>query len=370
MFTQETNRADSVTNYADPRIRLKSFDTDCWFSIDIALKTCQCRHFMIYQRCEHLDALGVYRTKPFTPTTHPTFSQALSAFVKSIRLRRIDDAVYWLVHLDTFKDAHFRFRTARRVLIASAEDGHSISTMEAVVREFRYTSKSTTELVRLVADAVLICRQPNWWHPASNGPEYIYESLLGYRLWLYKHWDHSAEALFRAIRAAIREQNAPIAIGGVLAFDQLPQKVGGSKQAEFLLAEAESLRNEQAARICRVHLAARSALSADNNFLCQATWLLAGGKAPIANEIDDVSLEECEELLAQATERWQSPEPIPRWCCDGVHCAGDDPRFMGTYPAMWGVCKAYQHYGRVHPDDEWLPGFRCFDGLVVKEGWE
>lgn len=351
------------------KLRLKAFDGDCWYRIDIAAKACSCRQCKIHNRCEHLDALGLHRTRSFTPTTHPTYSQALSALVKSIRLRRVEDAVYWLVYLDTFREQQYRFRTARRVLIASAEDGHSISVMEEVARGFRYTSKPTSELVRLVADAVLICRQPNWWHPASGGPDYMFQSLLGTRAWLYKQWDHTAETLFQEIKTAIRDQNPAMSIGGVVAFDQLPHNVGASKQAEFLLTEAEALGNHQAARICRVHLSARSALSSDNNFLCQAAWLLAGGKAPIADEIENVSLEECHELLKQAAENWRHPDPIPRWCCDGVHSAGDDSRFMGTYPAMWAVCKAYQRYGRVDPDDVWLPEFRCFDGLVFQEEW-
>jgi hypothetical protein len=75
---------------------------------------------------------------------------------------------------------------------------------------------------------------------------------------------------------------------------------------------------------------------------------------------------ECEELLKQARERWQNPKPIPRWCCDGLHCAGDDPRFAGMLPEMWAVCRAFQKYGRVSPDDEWLPDFQCWDGLVIE----
>src|SRR5713226_9482830 len=102
-------------------IRLKAFQGDEWFNISVEAKTCDCPDFQNTGRCEHLTALGIHRLKPFIPKTHPSFSQALSGMVKSIRLRRVEDAVYWLVYLDTFKEPQSRFRTARRILIGSAE---------------------------------------------------------------------------------------------------------------------------------------------------------------------------------------------------------------------------------------------------------
>jgi hypothetical protein len=307
------------------RIRLKAFDGDCWYKIDLHAKTCDCTSFRITERCEHLDVLGIHRTKPFTPSTRPTFSQALSALVKSIRLRRVGDAVYWLVYLDSrFRDRQYRFpykdasadreyrwRTARRLLIASAEDGHSISVMEEVAQRFRVACRPETELLHLIADAVRICKQPNWWHPDSGGPAYIYQSLIGQRTFLYQRRNHTVSMLLDEIRTAIRTHDPAGAVGGILAFEHLPEQYGASKQAEFLLAAAEEMGHEHAARLCRVHLSARTALSSDNNFLCQAAWLMAGGQTPIANENAPVTMEECQELLQQANERWRSPQPSP-----------------------------------------------------------
>jgi hypothetical protein len=51
---------------------------------------------------------SIYLFRPFTPKTHPTFSQALSGLVKSLRIRRVEEAVYWLQYLDTFPDARQR----------------------------------------------------------------------------------------------------------------------------------------------------------------------------------------------------------------------------------------------------------------------
>jgi hypothetical protein len=104
---------------------LRSFSGDEWYRISIAEKICDCPNFN--GRCEHLDALGIHRLRHFTPPLYPTFSQALSGLVKSLRIRRVEDAVYWLVYLDDFKGPQFRFRTARRLLIGSAEDGHTQS---------------------------------------------------------------------------------------------------------------------------------------------------------------------------------------------------------------------------------------------------
>jgi hypothetical protein len=151
-----------------------------------------------------------------------------------------------------------------------------------------------------------------------------------------------------------------------MAFAEVQQTFGATKQAEFLLEQAERIEHGLAARLCKVHLSARSALSADNNFLCQAAWMLAGGVSPLAEKSLPVTADECHELLAKADERWRNPKPIPRWCCDGVHSAGDDPRFMGNLPEMWAVCRAYEHYGRLHPDDVWIPGFQCYDGLTIQ----
>jgi hypothetical protein len=152
-----------------------------------------------------------------------------------------------------------------------------------------------------------------------------------------------------------------------MALSELPDTFGSTKQAEYLLHEAAHRRHQLAARLCRVHLSARSALSGDNNFLCQAAWMMAGGSSPVAETVVAVDPAECSDLLQRARHGWKTPHRIPRWCLDGIHSAGDDPRFTGCLPEMWQVCRAFQHYGRVDPTDEWLPAFRCLDGLIVDD---
>jgi hypothetical protein len=97
----------------------------------------------------------------------------------------------------------------------------------------------------------------------------------------------------------------------------------------------------------------------------EESWM-AGGVSPVAHDIQPVPDDEVTELLDRATEKWKNPRPIPGWCCDGTHSAGNDVRFMGMLQQMYAVCRAYEHYGRVNPDDEWLPEFQCYDGLIIE----
>ena len=80
-------------------VRLRSLTGPGWHQVDLENQTCDCAGFQSSGRnCQHLNALGIYHLKPFAPRSHPSFSQALSALIKSIRLRRADDAVYWRVY--------------------------------------------------------------------------------------------------------------------------------------------------------------------------------------------------------------------------------------------------------------------------------
>jgi hypothetical protein len=79
-FRQNSEPAGAAEQ--EKAIRLRSFKGDEWHNISIEEKTCDCPNFgMKAGGCEHLTALGIHRLKPFTPTTHPTFSQALSALL-------------------------------------------------------------------------------------------------------------------------------------------------------------------------------------------------------------------------------------------------------------------------------------------------
>ena len=284
--------------------------------------------------------------------------------VKSIRLRRVEDAIYWLVYLNSFKEPQSRFRTARRILIGSAEDGHSIAVMERVVASHKRMSRTDTSLAELASEVIRICKVPNWWSPDSGGHDYIYHGLLGERRLYQSRMHQTPETLMKMLTEAIAERDKAKALSAVLGFSAC--RFGTTRQAEFLLECARKAEHKNAARLATIHLNARGALSSDNNFICQAAWMLAGGESPVADEVPSLNRTEVIEQLRAARERWKKPEPIPQWCCDGVHSAGNDVRFMGTWHHMFAVCKAFQHYGRVDPDDEWLPEFQCYDGLTIE----
>ena len=361
------NSSTRGSDKASATILLKSFTGEQWYNISLNERTCSCPQFATtLLPCKHLNALGIHGTpKPFIARTHPTFSQALSGLVKSIRLRRVEDAVYWLVYLDMFKEPQSRFRTARRILIGSAEDGHSISVMEKVVDSFRKISKVATPLEELAAEVVRICKVPNWWHPNTGGHDYIYHGMIGERLLWQLGMEPSSENFMNMLAQAIVEQDKAKALAAAMGFSQC--RLGGTKQAEFTLECAKRADHKQAARLAMVHLRAKGALSTDNNFICQSAWMLVGGASPVADMIDPVHLSEAVDLIEKAGERWKDPKLIPGWCCDGVHSAGNDVRFMGAWHHMYAVCKAFSHYGRVDPEDEWLPEFQCFDGLTIQK---
>ena len=350
-------------------VSLKSFQGAEWYNVAIDDKACDCPNFTSAGGCEHLTALGIHRLRPFKPPTHPTFSQALSALVKSVRLRMVEDAVYWLVYLNGFGNAkRERYRTARRLLIGSAEDGHSVAVMEQVVSSFPTFSRRDADVVHLVAEAVRICKIPNWWHTSTGGPDYIYSGMVGERVLKYFTEARIPESMAKLIEQGIEQRNKPMALAGVMGLSDA--KLGVTKQAELILSLAKKYQHPLAERLAQVHLSARSALSADNNFLCQATWMMAGGVSPVADQIEPVYVEECYELIDTAKERWENPRPIPGWCCDGIHCAGSDIRFAGMWQHMFAVCKAFEHYGRVDPNDGWLPEFQCYDGLIIEKADE
>ena len=359
----------SLQQTAANTIRLKSFKGDGWYNISLDHKTCDCPEFHQAARCEHLTALGIHRLRPFKPSTHPTFSQALSGLVKSLRVRRVEDAVYWLVYLDSFSnEKRARYRTARRLLIGSAEDGHSIAVMEKVVENFSMICRKDTDLVHLAAEAVRICKIANWWNPFTGGPDYIYSGMVGQRELLYFTGAHNPENMTKLIEQGIEEKKTTKALAGVMGLSDA--KLGGTKQAELILNLAKKYQHPLAERLAQVHLHAKTALSDDNNFLCQAAWMMAGGESPVADHIEQVFAEECYELIDKAKERWKNPQPIPGWCCDGIHSAGNDVRFMGMWHHMYAVCKAFEHYGGIDPNDKWLPEFQCYDGLILVQADE
>jgi len=48
---------------------------------------------------------------------------------------------------------------------------------------------------------------------------------------------------------------------------------------------------------------------------------------------------------------------LPSYYLDGIHTKGKDRRFTGMPASMYGMCRAYKKFGRLHPDDQWPSDF-------------
>jgi hypothetical protein len=114
-----------------------------------------------------------------------------------------------------------------------------------------------------------------------------------------------------------------------------------------------------------IHIRHAKALTNDNNFIGQAAWLLAGGVSPVIDQTEHVTDEEVQAMLERVNATL--PHVIPGFCCDGVHCPGNDIRYCGMWDRMFAVCQQFNHYGRVNPDDPWLGQFYSLEGLDVRQ---
>jgi hypothetical protein len=342
---------------------IQSFHSKTWYTVDSDKRVCTCPAYNDYKGCKHLHELGIRPYREFTPQIEPSFSQALSTFIKSIRLRNVPEAMYWLVYLDSeqFKDSKYHFRLARRLLVGAAEDGHSIAVMEKVAENFPRNSKVKTDLMYLAGDVIRICNEPNWWHPASGGQDYIYHGMVANRR-LMHGMTKDEDNLKLLLAAAIDQQDKTTALTVTMGMGHMKRLA----LAEYILYLATERDSQQAMRLAQIHVNLKNALYGDNNFLCQAVWIMAGGKTPIADSIKTVYAADAITLIQEARKQWHDPHPVPTWGCDGIHCGGNDPRFAGAWNHMNAVCEAYKHYGRVSPEDKWLSQFMVMDGLNVK----
>lgn len=365
------------------------FDPAAWYQVELgdqincepattSPSTCSCPAFQNDQWCKHLVALGQYRPKKVRLTEKPNFAQALSGLVKCIRIRNLPEAAYWLKYCWSFNDRlpGAQFRTVRRLLIGSAEDGHSIAVMEEVSKNFSQLLAKVVPFRDVLAQLIHICSIANWWHPDTGGPQYIYDGMLAARQLLYaglekrvftleQYCHHGvADSLGYCLENLKRSIAKDDRIGSLYWVQRAaPFKGWGLAIANTLLEIAINKGHEPAQQLMEhIYLPHSKALANDNNFLCQAAWLLSGGYSPVIDQIEPVTPAQVDDLLEQLES--MPIHAIPEWCCDGVHCIGNDVRYLGTWDRMNAVCCQYAHYERVSPDDPWLERrFYEFDGL-------
>lgn len=355
--------SSKVSGYQEV-LTMRSFSNpDQVYLVDRKDKVCSCMQFAKEGKCKHLDSVGAYIVKPWNAPLYPTFSQALSALVKTIRLRKVDEAIYWLLYLNNCKQDGGRFRVARRLLIGSAEDGHSISVMERVSRNFPHLCDLNTHVIELAAEVVRICTVPNWWDSATNGRDYIRAGMTANRLaWLYSEGGDSIDMQLKGLEDGVKESN-PIKAMTSLEKMVKDNTMSRTNIAKYLLLLSDKFDNDAARRLVNIHLTHRSALSGDCNFIGQAVWWLAGGNSPLLNGIGVVTAGEVKALLSTQWAKLAKPDPIPVWCCDGIHCSGIDRRFAGIWHDMMAVCNVFDKFGDMPTSREWLPDYFSLDGL-------
>lgn len=337
------------------------------YLVDRNRGTCTCPAFQQSGCCPHLEAVGRFRTRSTTLSARPGFSQAVSGLVKCIRLRNLDEAAYWLTYCWSFREKlnGTQFRTVRRLLIGSAEDGHSIAVMERMADNYSSLLAKDADFAMVMAELVRICKVPNWWVPETGGHDYIYHGMLGSRKPLYDLAPHSLDYCLQQLEQAINQQDKAAALDWVMRAHGCGSKAGGLTARKLHeLAVRHDCR--PALRLMQnIYLRHEKSLSSDTNFTCQAAWFLAGGVSPVVDQIETVTRGEVRTLIDKVNST--ESHIIPEWCCDGVHCAGNDIRYAGMWDRMYAVCNQYNHYRRVNPDDPWLEDeFYSLGGLTVE----
>lgn len=358
------------------KITMQSFSNPTtYYQVDTQNYTCSCPAYTTSKGCKHLAAVGQYPCKSHKLSERPSFSQALSGLVKGIRVRNVEEAAYWLQYCWGFKEklAGAQFRTVRRLLIGSAEDGHSIAVMEKVSENFRALLEKDVEFPYVLAELIRVCKIPNWWDPRTGGHGYIRTGMLAQRRTLYEPASDDINQCLNRLDSAVDQQDAVSALYWVFRINAMGE--GAWLTLVHWLQAAAGARHQTYAlrlmqNICIPHSNIRRSgkttnfLGGDENFICQAAWFLAGGKSPVVDAIEPVTKSEVRELLekVQAT----PAHVIPGWCCDGIHCGGSDVRYAGLWERMYAVCKSFDCYQRVSPDDPWLEDlFYSLEGLIA-----
>lgn len=295
-------------------------------------------------------------------------SSIMSALVKTVRLRRVDDALYWFSHFAKFFPSQ-RFRLSRRLLIIAAEDNVCVPVQMRVAEWFPSAfGKDMKAWYQGAAVLIhLICATDNWWKTAIESHYILCWRRVTRQLAKMSEFDRKllasepmnfldpAKSLL--IHSARNDTNT-----------WAPQK---DKQdyARFL-AEVAMERCDLPARMnALIHVHWGKILTGDDNYLGQAVYRMAYGPlTPI--EYPTIKPEDVAASVSRVRERLRTPEIPPAWTQDGIHTGGTDRRFAGMLASMTACCRAYRVFGRLHPDDVHLPEFHsttALFNLVAKE---
>ncbi len=286
-----------------------------------------------------------------TTAIAPTPSEAISAFIKSVRLRRPTDSITWFTYL--WVQPKEKPRIKRRCLLIAGEDNISVGVTEKVSDWFGGPRRNSIEAA--ATEVLRICQTPNWY-AQPDGRDYIY----AWRIAELSPPDFrrvTLDGLFEVMHSAVKQRDL---IPGLAAFNAAYGRRDFRPQllAKHLLAWASESGNQQAIRLAQVFDRHASTLWLDNNISGQAYYtLIHGGWGE--QGVPEVCPETVVQFIQDSIERLQqTPIEAPAYALDGVHTrSGKDSRFAGVVKHMAASCRAYEHFGRLEPTDQWLPEF-------------
>lgn len=337
---KEEDQTKIVESFTIPGVR---------YEVDLSQKTCSCPAFKksAPAPCKHLRSFeGLFHQSP-----EPDPNEALSAFIKSIRLRRPEYAVTWLLYL--WRIPQYKGRAQRRLFIAAAEDNLSVGVMRRA--SAWYNCIERVQFNAAATEVARICATANWW-AQEDGRAYI-------RVWLEA--DRIAPTLVSLTEAAlycmVEEAAGKGDLQGALAaFTALysRQRVDPHRVAELLSAVAHRSGSIQAKRLTALYQANIRAIGPDGNLGGQALYAALVGSFG-NQETPEPGAAEVGRLVAAARRTLSASPQIPPWALDGVHTGRyRDGRFAGTTRQMAACCEAYERFGRLSVDDAWPPSLR------------
>jgi len=281
---------------------------------------------------------------------NPSASAILSAFTKSIRLRRAEDATLWFVALWRSGKSN-QDRAQRRLLISAGEDCLSIPVMQGI--SAWYNGSSRFDLHSAIRHVLEISQTPNWY-ATEAGRRYILhwrEAELKGNPYLEKRPD----CLLWSIETAVRQRSLLRALHAFNAYYH-NETSNRWKLARLLTRLALQFDNLAALAVAEVFEDNVRHIWNDANYSGQALYTLILGHIGEASD-PFVSNEAVIQSIVRAEFLLSRGPTVPSWALDGIHCSGSDPRFAGTLKQMCAMCRAYEYYGRLDPADEFLPEF-------------
>lgn len=286
----------------------------------------------------------------FSDVPTPSASDAISALIKSVRLRDTPEAVFWLTYLWAIPKE--RQRVKRRVLLMAGEDALSVGVVAKVADWYEGSSRRSLEEAAI--ELARICSTPNWY-AQQDGRTYIYAWRRA-ELHPRKLTGASLEELFDILRGAVKSQDL---LTGLAAFNAIYKRRDFRPYpfAELLVELAYSSPHQQAKRLANVYQRMASTFWTDSNVSGQCCYALLHGEFG-NQDVPEANPELAVQLIAQARERLHGAITVPDYALDGIHTrGGNDRRFAGVLKSMVGCCRAYEYFGRLSPDDVWLSEF-------------